>query len=140
MNEFCLEAPIREQLATILENYPGGQLLSEALQNAEDSDASTLTLLLDVRSQVGVDANFSGPGTLLTCRQSSKRQRASRMPHSAPTYPRGIRLTPRAPRSLCPDRRWQGFWSARVDLDPEDQCVGEAHLAARDRPLWYGQP
>ena len=58
---FGLRAPIKAQLLHILEDYPGGQLLSEALQNAEDGGASEFALLLDKRASVhgDVDAMLS---------------------------------------------------------------------------------
>jgi hypothetical protein len=52
-------------LQSILVDYPGGQLLEEALQNAEDSGAETFSLLLDLRHHEGVDPRLSGPAFVL---------------------------------------------------------------------------
>ena len=41
MEIFELQAPIKSQILAILEDYPGGQILEEGLQNAEDSKASS---------------------------------------------------------------------------------------------------
>ena len=49
MQRFRLQAPMKATLLNVLDAYPGGQLLSEALQKAEDSDASQFSLLLDLR-------------------------------------------------------------------------------------------
>lgn len=49
MENFGLRAPIRAQLAAILEDYPAGQLYAEAAQNAEDSDATRFSVMLDLR-------------------------------------------------------------------------------------------
>lgn len=48
----------------ILEDYPGGQLLSEALQNAEDGGASQFTLMLDLRHHQ-VEQQIGGAGFVL---------------------------------------------------------------------------
>lgn len=48
----------------ILHDYPGGQLLDEALQNAEDSGATEFALVLDLR-QHAVDARLAGPAFVL---------------------------------------------------------------------------
>eukprot|EP00038_Savillea_parva_P031293 m.84631 g.84631 ORF g.84631 m.84631 type:complete len:3122 (+) comp9602_c0_seq1:196-9561(+) len=64
--EFALEAPIKEQLQAILLDYPGGQLLSEALQNAEDSGATAFELTLDLRRHDAVgDDRLSAPAFVL---------------------------------------------------------------------------
>lgn len=56
----------KAQLQHILEDYPGGQLLSEALQNAEDGGASEFTLLLDMREQQDVaERALAGPAFML---------------------------------------------------------------------------
>jgi sacsin len=60
---FGLTAPIKEQLEAILRDYPGGQLLSEALQNAEDSGASTFELTLDLRTHDRNPTTVSSTGT-----------------------------------------------------------------------------
>lgn len=65
MESFGLCAPIKEQLEAILHDYPGGQLLAEALQNAEDSKATKFSLILDTRHHLGVDDTLSGPAFLL---------------------------------------------------------------------------
>ena len=65
MKRFDLRAPIRKQLERILEDYPGGQLLSEALQNADDSEATSFSLLLDLRHHQGVDDSLAGPAFVL---------------------------------------------------------------------------
>jgi hypothetical protein len=57
---FGLTAPIKEQLEAILRDYPGGQLLSEALQNAEDSGADTFLLTLDLRTHECSQTTASG--------------------------------------------------------------------------------
>jgi hypothetical protein len=57
---FGLTAPIKEQLEAILRDYPGGQLLSEALQNAEDSGADTFVLTLDLRAHECSQTTVSG--------------------------------------------------------------------------------
>ena len=54
-----LTAPIKATLRSILEDYPGGQLLSEALQNAEDSGSTSFALMLDERQHSGVDKRLS---------------------------------------------------------------------------------
>ena len=61
-----LKAPIKAQLRSILEDYPGGQLLSEALQNAEDSGSRSFALMLDKRQHGGaVDERLAGPAFVL---------------------------------------------------------------------------
>jgi len=55
----------KAQLQHILEDYPGGQLLSEALQNAEDGGASEFTLLLDMREHDVAECALSGPAFML---------------------------------------------------------------------------
>ena len=65
MEHFGLRAPIKEQLEAILLDYPGGQLLAEALQNAEDSKATEFSLVLDECHHHGVDDQLSGPAFLL---------------------------------------------------------------------------
>eukprot|EP00035_Acanthoeca_spectabilis_P014304 m.271728 g.271728 ORF g.271728 m.271728 type:complete len:2925 (+) comp16103_c1_seq1:130-8904(+) len=66
MKGFRLQAPIKEQLRAILHDYPGGQLLSEALQNAEDSGATTFVLTLDRRRPTAfTDPKLAGPGFVL---------------------------------------------------------------------------
>ena len=64
---FRLQAPIKAQLRAILEDYPGGQLLSEALQNAEDSAATEFALLLDQRAAAAGEAapELGGPAFVL---------------------------------------------------------------------------
>jgi hypothetical protein len=52
-------------LQSILVDYPGGQLLEEALQNAEDSGAETFSFLLDLRHHEGVDPRLAGPAFVL---------------------------------------------------------------------------
>ena len=56
---------MKAQLQHILEDYPGGQLLSEALQNAEDSGATEFGLLLDLRNHPQEDAAITGPAFVL---------------------------------------------------------------------------
>ena len=63
---FCLRAPIPAQLEAILADYPGGQLLSEALQNAEDSGARSFELTLDLRRHDGIDEQLSGPAFVIS--------------------------------------------------------------------------
>ena len=60
MEAFGLRAPIKGTLQGILQDYPGGQLLSEALQNAEDSSARSLTLTLDLREHDVKENMLSG--------------------------------------------------------------------------------
>ena len=61
-----LKAPIKATLRSILEDYPGGQLLSEALQNAEDSGSRSFALMLDKRQHGGaVDERLAGPDFVL---------------------------------------------------------------------------
>lgn len=64
MEGFSLEAPIVKQLQHILRSYPGGQLLSEALQNAEDSCSETFVLMLDERTHA-VEPCLNGPAFVL---------------------------------------------------------------------------
>ena len=49
----------------ILQDYPGGQLQDEALQNAEDSGATEFSLVLDLRQHSSVDPRLSGPAFML---------------------------------------------------------------------------
>ena len=63
--KFRLKAPIKPQLLHILEDYPGGQLLSEALQNAEDGGASEFALVLDQRTVHGISPELGGPAFVL---------------------------------------------------------------------------
>ena len=49
----------------ILQDYPGGQLQDEALQNAEDSGATEFALMLDLRQHSSVDPRLAGPAFLL---------------------------------------------------------------------------
>ena len=65
MEDFGLEAPIKEQLEAILQDYPGGQLLSEALQNAEDAGATDFALVLDCREHNVADSRLAGPAFVL---------------------------------------------------------------------------
>ena len=65
MRDFGLKAPIKEQLERILKAYPGGQLLSEALQNAEDVSATQFVLVLDLRHHSGADPRLAGPAFML---------------------------------------------------------------------------
>jgi hypothetical protein len=65
MTKFRLKAPIKPQLLHILEDYPGGQLLSEALQNAEDGGASEFALVLDQRTVRGISPELGGPAFVL---------------------------------------------------------------------------
>ena len=55
MEAFGLRAPIIENLQSILQDYPGGQLLAEALQNSEDARAATFALILDHRQHARAD-------------------------------------------------------------------------------------
>eukprot|EP00037_Helgoeca_nana_P037799 m.17763 g.17763 ORF g.17763 m.17763 type:complete len:3009 (+) comp9429_c0_seq1:126-9152(+) len=67
MKSFSLQSPIRPALEAILSDYPGGQLLSEALQNAEDSGASEFVLTLDLRHHTDVeDSRLSAPAFVLS--------------------------------------------------------------------------
>ena len=52
-------------MQAILQDYPGGQLLDEALQNAEDSGSSEFALMLDLRQHKKVDDQLSGPAFVL---------------------------------------------------------------------------
>ena len=65
MEDFGLEAPIKEQLEAILQDYPGGQLLSEALQIAEDAGATDFALVLDCREHNVADSRLAGPAFVL---------------------------------------------------------------------------
>ena len=66
MQDFGIMSPIKPALEAILTDYPGGQLLSEALQNAEDSGAETFLLRLDLRPQDGIgDSNLRGAAFVL---------------------------------------------------------------------------
>lgn len=49
----------------ILNDYPTGQLLAEALQNAEDAGATEFALVLDLREHTGLDTRLSGPAFVL---------------------------------------------------------------------------
>jgi hypothetical protein len=60
-----LVAPVVPLLKAILEEYPGGQLLEEALQNAEDQSARSFSLMLDKRTHAGVHPAVRGPAFLL---------------------------------------------------------------------------
>jgi len=60
-----LVASVRPVLESILLDYPGGQLLEEALQNAEDQGAASFSLMLDLRQHAGVLDPMSGPAFVL---------------------------------------------------------------------------
>lgn len=66
MESFELKAPIRDQLKAILADYPGGQLISEALQNAEDSGARSFELTLDLRGHDVDETRLAGPAFVLS--------------------------------------------------------------------------
>jgi hypothetical protein len=66
MKGFGFVAPIHASLTAILADYPGGQLLSEALQNAEDSGARLFELTLDLREHDGIEERLSGPAFVLS--------------------------------------------------------------------------
>lgn len=66
MESFELKAPIRDQLKAILADYPGGQLISEALQNAEDSAARSFELTLDLRRHDVDETRLAGPAFVLS--------------------------------------------------------------------------
>jgi hypothetical protein len=57
--------PIGTHAQAILQDYPGGQLQEEALQNAEDSGATEFALMLDLRRHEGVDSRLAGPAFVL---------------------------------------------------------------------------
>ena len=65
MQSFGLRAPIVENLQAILQDYPGGQLLAEALQNAEDAGATAFSLILDHRHHKRTDPMLAGPAFVL---------------------------------------------------------------------------
>ncbi len=65
MDEWGLECPIKEQLQAILQDYPGGQLLAEALQNSEDSGARSFALVLDERDHNNLHTRLGGPAFVL---------------------------------------------------------------------------
>ena len=65
MRRWGLRAPIKDQLAAILQDYPGGQLLDEALQNAEDSWSTEFALMLDLREHDALDTRLAGPAFVL---------------------------------------------------------------------------
>ena len=65
MEAFGLRAPIVENLQAILADYPGGQLLAEALQNSEDAGAATFALILDHRQHARADPKLAGPAFVL---------------------------------------------------------------------------
>ena len=65
MRRWGLRAPIKDQLAAILQDYPGGQLLDEALQNAEDSWSTEFALMLDLREHGTLDTRLAGPAFVL---------------------------------------------------------------------------
>ena len=65
MKRAALNFDPKAQLLHILEDYPGGQLLSEALQNAEDGGASRFTLLLDLRCHRVEKHAIGGPAFVL---------------------------------------------------------------------------
>ena len=65
MQAFGLRAPIVEQLQAILQDYPGGQLLAEALQNSEDAQAKHFALILDHRRHTCADPKLAGPAFVL---------------------------------------------------------------------------
>jgi hypothetical protein len=60
MKSFGLKAPIQAQLKAILVDYPGGQILSEGLQNAEDSGANTFSICLDLMDHCGESLRHEG--------------------------------------------------------------------------------
>ena len=65
MKRAALEFDPKAQLLRILEDYPGGQLVSEAVQNAEDGGASQFTLLLDLRHHAIEHQAIAGPAFVL---------------------------------------------------------------------------
>ena len=67
MKRRSLKASVKPTLQKILEDYPGGQLLSEALQNAEDSGSTNFALMLDLRQHDSgaVDERLVGPAFVL---------------------------------------------------------------------------
>lgn len=62
-----LTSSVKRVLQSILGDYPGGQLLSEALQNAEGSGATNFALMLDLRghSPDTVDVRLGAPAFVL---------------------------------------------------------------------------
>ena len=69
-----MKVDVRAAINNILEQYPEGQILSEALQNAEDVSANTFRMILDLRQHDveadpacnGVNRDYcSGPAFLL---------------------------------------------------------------------------
>jgi hypothetical protein len=52
-------------LKSILVDYPGGQLLAEALQNAEDVGATSFCMVLDLRKHDAIDPKLAGPAFVL---------------------------------------------------------------------------
>ena len=65
MEVFGLRTDPVSTLKNILEEYPGGQLLAEALQNSEDARAKNFVLVLDCRHHAHSDAQLAGPGFVL---------------------------------------------------------------------------
>ena len=65
MKRVALQIDPKAALQHILEEYPGGQLLSEALQNAEDSGGTEFALILDLRTHHDVAPQLGGPAFVL---------------------------------------------------------------------------
>lgn len=60
MKSFGIKAPIQALLKAILVDYPGGQILSEGLQNAEDSGANSFSICLDLRYHCAESVRHKG--------------------------------------------------------------------------------
>ena len=65
MHSSLFTAPSARRSQAILQDYPGGQLQDEALQNAEDSSATEFALVLDLRQHSSVDPRLAGPAFVL---------------------------------------------------------------------------
>ena len=50
LDDYEMKVDVRAAINNILEQYPDGQILSEALQNAEDVGAGTFRIVLDLRT------------------------------------------------------------------------------------------
>lgn len=75
MAAFGLRVSPVDALKAILADYPGGQILSEGLQNADDAGAGRFSLMLDKRTRSDLQASqgATNPG---------KKPRAALLPHT----------------------------------------------------------
>ena len=114
----------------ILHDYPGGQLLDEALQNAEDSGATSFALVLDLRQHAGVDARLAGPAFVLidNGRGLGEREWTSLQNLNRSEKRECVRVTPRFTTCIA-------FRSCALT---DYFCLTSLQLAKRDRPVWHG--